>query len=62
MKVTNVVQSEDLFEYLSAKFNLPENANILSITMVPRECASVNFEYFDGKDMLTDYEILTYKD
>lgn len=56
------ITSEDLFEYLSTKFNLPENASILSITMIPNECASVNFEYSDGKDVLTGYEVLTCKD
>ena len=60
--MTNKVQSEDLFNYLSTKFNLPENANILSITMIPNQYASINFEYFDGKDVLTGYEVLTYKD
>lgn len=38
------VQSEDLFNYLSTKFNLPENASILSITLIPDECASINYE------------------
>lgn len=60
-KSTNTVLSEDLFEYLSAKFNLPLDASILSITMIPNECASINFEYSEGKDMLTGYEVLTYK-
>lgn len=58
---TNVT-SEDLFNYLSTKFNLPENANILSITMIPNQYASINFEYIDDKDVLTGYEVLTYKE
>lgn len=61
-KVINVVSSEDLFEYLSTKYNLPENASILSITLIPNGCASVNYEYFDGRDVLTGYEVLTYKE
>jgi hypothetical protein len=61
-KVTNTVTSEELFNYLSTKFNLPEDAITLSITMIPNECACVNWEYFDGKDVLTGYEVLTYKD
>lgn len=47
---------------METKFNLPENASILSITLIPNRCASINFEYFDGKDVLTGYEVLTYKE
>ena len=56
------VTSEDIFNSLSTKFNLPENSSILSITMIPKECASVNYEYFDGRYVLTGYEVLTYKE
>ena len=56
------VTSEELFNYLSTKFNLPENASILSITLIPKQCASIHFEYSDGKGVLTDYEVLTYKE
>jgi hypothetical protein len=61
-KVTNSVSSEALFEYLSTKFNIPENARIMSINLNPCACVSINYEYFDGRDVLTGYEILTYKD
>ena len=61
-KVTNSVSSEDLFAYLSTKFNLPENVTALSINVLPLHAVSINFEYFDGKDILTGYEVLTYKE
>lgn len=61
-KVTNAVTSEDLFNYLSTKFNLPENASVISINLFQNQLVSINFEYFDGKDMLTGYEVLTYRD
>jgi len=60
--MTTKVTSEDLFDYLSTRFNLPENARVMSIDMNPCTCASIHFEYFDGKDVLTGYEVLTYKE
>ena len=60
--MTTKVQSEDLFNYLSTKFNLPENASVISINLFQKQLVSINFEYFDGKDMLTGYEVLTYRD